>query len=698
MNTDEITELGEDLTGVDETSVVSELVSELDAALRPIKDVRSRQETAYRMRHCEWEGQSEDGKKHRDVIGREPHPFEGASDERIFLVDSLINEDVEILVNSFFGASVQTQAESFEHMGQSRHANALLQWLRSQAMQLELVKEVELLANYQQGDEPGAAVLGVFWNEPSRVKRIELSEAAAVRLSGDPLIFKKETVDRVEKVMQYLRNEMGLDPREDAVAAAFKAFDAEPEADSISVPVRMGYGLPTVTAYKLGYDIFFNYEVDDIEDAAVVFTWEKVNKQQLLARVDEEGYSQSWVDQVLEKGTNVFHSQDLRHDEAEEPGEGRANEYYEIWRCVRKVSLPELDGALEIWQTVFNPAVVDELALDEPLGYDHGMYPFQTFKRERIGRGITKSRGVSSIASTQQAAIKTNRDNRNDALQLATAPPFTRRVLRGGAMLGLAPFKEVRIRAKDDFSWLTPPPFPSQAMQMEEAVRGDVDDYFGRIRPDGSPTRSQVKQQKMVNTWLACWAEAWRQMLSLCQQYMDPMVMARVLSVWTREELQQVDLSAEFTLTLTFDVRNLNMEFLKEKIALLQQVAGLDSNGVIDMTLVGDLLHAVDPYWGKHHVRDVGAVTEQERHDEIQNLVAMSAGIEPELKDKGQNHALRLQVLQETMQRAPKLMEQYNGDDNFKKLLDTRMQSLQFVAEQNKRGRMGAVGAKPVQN
>ena len=42
--------------------------------------------------YCRWAGQSDDGRKRRESLGREPKPFEGASDNRIRLADMLVKE------------------------------------------------------------------------------------------------------------------------------------------------------------------------------------------------------------------------------------------------------------------------------------------------------------------------------------------------------------------------------------------------------------------------------------------------------------------------------------------------------------------------------------------------------------------------------------------------------------------------------
>lgn len=697
----------EDTVGIDEVveeslgdELVTVLIEELDLAMHSVADISSRQASAQDTRFCVWPGQSEDGRKHKEDLGVDAFPFEGASDRRVMLVDALINEDVEILTAAFWGAKLKAVPTSFARLGDAALVNVLLEWVRSTGMRQQLIDEVELLAQYMNGDDPGAAVLGVFWEESHRTRRVEVSLLELESVGVPAAMLERENVNRVDQlfaVARGLARQRGMRVDRGAIEAALEAFDADEFAQSLELPLRVVKGRPAVRAYRLGSDIFMDFSEDDLQDCRAIFTRERLNPTQLRARVDEEGWDEEWVDLLLETAPRELHNDalEVEDDVSDSSRETEAAQWREVWTVLRWV-MPEDSGAPEVWKTVFSPKVAERVALDEPLGYSHGMYPFWLFLRERVSRGMLSSRGISRIATSHQTDIKSNQDSRNNALQLSVAPPFTRKVVRGGVMLGLAPFKEVRVRHKDDFNWLTPPPFPSAAMKMEEATRMEVDDYFGRVRPDGSPTRSMVKQQRMVDRWLGRWSGVFGQIMSLVQQYMDASELAAILSVETRQEVRDVDLSGEYTLNLSFDVRDLDMEFLDKKLTLLTKVVGFDTQGIVDMTLVKELIHAVDPFLARERVRDVGNVTEQEQQDERMNVVLMSAGIEPPMREKGQNHALRLQTIQETIQASPKLAEQFESDEDFRARVENRLKHLDFVSKQGQRAAAGAVGAKPV--
>src|SRR5271165_6147448 len=48
-------------------------------------------------RFCRWMGQSVDGRKWAEVTGKQPFPWDGAADSRVWYIDDVINDDVDIM-------------------------------------------------------------------------------------------------------------------------------------------------------------------------------------------------------------------------------------------------------------------------------------------------------------------------------------------------------------------------------------------------------------------------------------------------------------------------------------------------------------------------------------------------------------------------------------------------------------------------
>ena len=104
-----------------DTPDIQELQSEFDRSLTNGGNI-SRINSNDDIRLARWEGQSDDGKKYsrnqRD--GEGAFPFEGASDVRVRLVDSIINDLVMLLLNSWQLARIRAHARRYLRAGLER--------------------------------------------------------------------------------------------------------------------------------------------------------------------------------------------------------------------------------------------------------------------------------------------------------------------------------------------------------------------------------------------------------------------------------------------------------------------------------------------------------------------------------------------------------------------------------------------------
>jgi hypothetical protein len=160
----------------------------------------------------------------------------------------------------------------------------------------------------------------------------------------------------------------------------------------------------------------------------------------------------------------------------------------------------------------------------------------------------------------------------------------------------------------------------------------------------------------------------------------------------SREAIQ-----GKFDLTAEFDVRDLDNEFLGKKLDYIAKLAvPLDVAGVIDRaSLVKFVMSAVDPSLAAQVVRSTEAATAAEAEDEQLAYTKIAAGTEPPLPQEGINAQLRLQVLQGIVQANPAVQQRYGQDEIFRKMMDARMQALQFQLQQIQNAQIGRVGAAP---
>jgi hypothetical protein len=84
-----------------------------------------------------------------------------------------------------------------------------------------------------------------------------------------------------------------------------------------------------------------------------------------------------------------------------------------------------------------------------------------------------------------------------------------------------------------------------------------------------------------------------------------------------------------------------------------------------------------------------------EVEDEQTAFAKIAAGTEPPLKEGGQNAQIRLQTLQQIIQSNPAVMQRYQSDEIFKRMIDARMQAFNFQLQQQQNAIIGRVGTQP---
>lgn len=675
----------------------------LEDLARKAEEVHARQDAARDVLLCQWEGQSADGRKHAEEMEEAPRPFEGAADSRVRLADGVVVEKLAVLVEAALRLHSGVGGVESGDLGLAGKMSTLLAWLRDNAMAVELRRELTLAAGWYLGDDPGVAVMGVFWQKSTGVEQrvLELGAVAQALAAG-----QRDGPAALERAMVALTREEHAGVAVDLLAgllpgvnrkelrAAARALRTDGRAE-VRVPF-VRESRPKVVAYRWCRDVFWAPEVSDLERAPVVFVRDWLSKQELRERVLTDEWDEGWV-------------------EAAEKQEGKSA-VAAVWsdgRMLDGVSDPERKGMVEVWWayarasaesgacgievTVFCPGVVDEWAWHGPLDFAHGRLPFVVMPREWLSRNLNDSRGWPELVGTHQTEVKVQRDTRSDHAQLSTMPPLKVRMSRMGVQFALAPMAQLPVTRMDDMEFMSMPQYPAMSVEVEKATRAEVSEMAGRRTAD-DPGRALRMEQHEVQQWLAFVNEVWRMVLQLCQQFLDPVEIARVVGGESMvQKVSREDIRGMFDLRVQFDARTLDLDFLKMMLDFTKEMVGLDQDGVIDRAgLVRWGFQALNPQLAEAVVRDVGSVTQREVEEEQSNVLKMSAGIEPPMVEKGQNHGLRAQVLQQTIGQSPKLQQQLQGDQLFQKLVQARMKHLQGMVQQRQNAQIGRVMSRPV--
>lgn len=658
------------------------------------------------IRLARWAGQTSDGKKHSESLpdGEPAFPFEGASDVRCRLTDKTINELVGMLMTTFNRAQVKVTGTEINDGEFAASANILMTWLTQNKIRSELNNEAELLGQYTQ--QYGFSAMYVGWEQEmgTRFQTIRLDELMSVvqqAIQQNPNTAIKDLPDAildptkedyaVDLIQQYI---VSLDKKD-----VKKAIKELRETGKAMIPeVYISKNLPLIVALKPYEEIAFPPETINIQQARVIF------RRVFVSEVELRGMAkmQEWSDEFVEEAVAMAGMHSQFHDPNLIPAASLVN--YQVHRNDHLIELVyaysrQLDenGVQGIYQTIFCPRSGSEIYAEHGLlGYAHNKYPFVVYRRERLRRPIYESRGVPELCMTNQFEIKAQRDSIRDRTAFETMPPILVKKRLGG-INKVAPAMHLPVTSPDDYRFMPAPTGnPAIAFNLIDRVELENAQYFGLFHPQASPQLTQVTQQTIVNNWLDVWSEIYSMTFSLLLQYLDPAEVESIIGSSIPQNMSSI--SNKFDFRIRYDVRELDTEFVIEKLkAIMQFVLPLDQGGVIDKNkLVKAAIEAIDPDKAKDIIINTGTASQMLYRDIQSDIGLMMLGNEANYVENDPSAATKLQYLQDVISKNPKAQQSMQGDQHFRALLDNYVKNLQMSVSQQQNKQIGRTGVTPV--
>jgi hypothetical protein len=664
----------------------------------------TRSRDAENIRFNRWDGQSSDGRKWQSnqPVGKTVFPWDGSSDTKISLVDDCVNSMVDLCTTSFWRSTLKVNGVDPTDQEAQGASQRLMDWLVLSRMYSNLTSEVEVLA--QIAWTYGWGALHITWQRETQLKmqHLKLEEIVALAEQAPPdsvladlpaMIAMPEQEDALAEIL------IGMFPslKKKRALRCVRELRDEGECEFPRPVVRKN--APEVAALSPYTEFAFPPETTDLQSARVMFRREFMSEAQLRSKALDSEWDEEWVEAAVrtagQSSSPDAQAATLRSMTENDP-ESTSNLIEVVYSYARQV---DEDGVAGIWYTVFCPSAVGDGDKDlygehELLEYEHGCYPFIVYRPEKTHRKIADSRGVPEIAATWQQEVKIQRDSIADYTSISTIPPIEVPKNRGGGPLRIGPGVQVPVLRRSEIGFMeVPRREPGVAFSLIDHIEMRADSYFGRTRPDSDPVRPQMRQQRVVNNWLHCWTECFKQVFSLCLQFMDPMEIQRV----TNSQAQISSDSERYDLVLKFDVRELNPDYMQQKLeAVSKFVLPADSAGVIDRAkTVQAGLRSIDPALAAELVQPQ-AQASQRMYEEQRNAVGqMSLGNEAIYPENDPAAQLKMQMVQDIVQKNPKYQMQLQQDPLFQQLMQKYAESLQFSAQQQQNAQIGRIGVTP---
>jgi hypothetical protein len=656
------------------------------------------------VRFASWSGQSEDGRKHKERLGKQPFPWEGAADCRIRLADQFIQDDIDIMMAVIKTAKISCVLSTDPtNIQKAKTMEAVLDYFRRNKMNRELFIEAERAAQWRQ--HYGYSGTTVQWLQETGTERRTITLQEIVVLSQqDPHI-----ASILSLLTPVLEGSAELsDTLLEAASAVLRKYipDIPDDEKCIRDLIKDGTheydhkylkeNRPKLYALKIGLDLFFNINTDtsgtaqwmaqrvllspsELEDRAKLEDWDKKFTEGCRKRI---GHSVLWSVLAYWTSRAMIGRQYTWMDDMK-----NVTEVFYVW--IKGFE----DGVQKTQRAIFHPSE-REFGKLETNPFLHGKIPVVDHVRERCDRFIISSRGVTDILSTNQFEIKTQRDYRIDRTTIDVLPPLTYPLMRGKTQYTLGPGVQVGVMQPGELQWLGLPPMGETTINIEQATTMDANQYFGKRVEGVDPNKVVQKSQRLVDSWLNEWKEIFTQIGQLCQQYLSDEDVAHIATqAGIQFKVSAEDIRGEWDLTIEFDTRDLDMEFLGQKLELIEKILQIDQTGVIDKGMLTRIaMQAVDPKLAMILCKDPDQAGQDEVADETNNLSLILNCLAPPMVQKGQNYNLRLQTLQQLVQASPEISMKIQSDPEVKTQFDKRMKFLTFQIQQAKNATTGKLG------
>lgn len=496
---------------------------------------------------------------------------------------------------------------------------------------------------------------------------------------------------------------------------------------------------PCVTARRVGYDVFISAGCpSDLQRARAIQVREWLGEAELREAQAVYGWDREWVELVLAKAkgkTSIWGDVELQSeyavDEEDETVpehltlDTKLNEVEVVHGFVKKVNE---EGVPEVWCTVYCPHVMADDAGAEIFAkhyrqdYATNRYCFEPYRQENISRNFYESRGIPELAGCDQAALKKNVDALLDRADAEVNPPWQVHN-RLGLRYKAGPGSQVPFARKGDIEPMPPPSgSPQLAFNLIELSMRRVSNRWGLMNEYVLPAKWQMKLTRQVDRFLTSAGCMMKLVLRLVQENASPEELERITAGGSQSGLASgaasqggvtlEEIAGEYDVTLYFDVKDLDMEFVFKKLEGINKLAvPMDRAGMIDMAALTRLVMlAIDPTYARALITDQRTASQKLFNEVKSELALMYVGNEPDLVEMDPTAEDKLKFAQQiifgdadgggaNLEYLEALGKLPNGDpakrkERFGALLEKWQKNLMQSVKQDRNKEIGRLGVK----
>lgn len=465
---------------------------------------------------------------------------------------------------------------------------------------------------------------------------------------------------------------------------------------------------PCVRTLIQGYNYFVSGAVGKIGKARGHLVTERLFEADLRAIAADNNWNADFVEAVIKTAGMFSAFSEAQKEKNIRSEEDAADRSIEIW-TTHLLQFDEETGAAGIYCTTFSPHLKPSVDGTTPayyathylLDFAHGEAPFVEARREVIGPSMADTRGVPEMVRSDQKVIKNLQDASVARAHLEVDPP---RFFTGMGGTKIANWnspggKAESIYPNADVKDMGPKSGNiSSAEMMIDRVYGGTHRRFALPNTsDGShPSGWQMRQLRASKRWLGAWERVFWQMVVLTYQEMDPLELAMIIGRPPQLTVQDI---LRHRVTLSFDARALDQDWMKTVLDFVIQLLGIDSGGLMDRGPIIQLALAyIDPAIVNTVMRDQSGASAALYRQVEQDIASIMDFNPPQLRENDASAGMQMQMAFAVIGKNPVYQQKAAQIPMIQENLKTYMQNLQHNVQETQispqQGRLG-VQAQP---
>ncbi len=355
---------------------------------------------------------------------------------------------------------------------------------------------------------------------------------------------------------------------------------------------------------------------------------------------------------------------------------------------------------------------IEGFGFHEMLDTIDGLMPYEDMRSDLTEKLLFASPGLVEDVATYQMQVKGNLDATFDAISMVVSPPLIKPSRLEGTSVRsmLSPGSEIHQNRTDTpYEFLQLQNLSGIAMgdKMDAHLRLLVARRFALRHPQLAPELAQACWQVETDDFLGSVSLLLRRVYGLIQAYGPEEVRLRVTEQPgilaatggrsagpAMEAVRRDEIRGSYDFSISFDTRNLVMEWVEMRGKLYAAALAIDTMGAVPrVPILRAFLGSIEP-------RLAGIVMGEEEASNQQiertsaDIASIISGQEPPVTP-GQNHALALEYTTKVVQQSP-LLQQYLQNDQVRAVMENYVKQHEMQVKQEQNKQIGRTGGRPV--